>query len=317
YILYLFDISLCIDNVYEQISPYMQDSQIIDPNSLFYNRQSQTIQIPKNYKYEDVVNNKIIVRNVFDHHLYCKDNYYEVFITRLINMLIFKSNFQIINDIAFGKLDLEATIEELEVLQSFRERNISIRQIDTIISNIVRPVPISSFDKIISYSDILMIYFYENRIFLGTIILILFIIRICLKIKWTRPKIIILTFDVMISISYIITYWDLVQDKQIKLAAQEKMYSSLYKMCNRNEINFFSKVYFFFSYRGFGNDACLQYFETIITNPALKVTPLHVLTHMCSTCVFYPFSIAGHYLSDFIENYTGSLFFPLRIYPSL
>jgi hypothetical protein len=61
-----------------------------------------------------------------------------------------------------GKLDLEATFEELEIMKNFGAGEVSIRQIDTVISNVIRPIPIHLFDEILSYTDILKIYIYEN-----------------------------------------------------------------------------------------------------------------------------------------------------------
>ena len=42
-----------------------------------------------------------------------------------------------------------------------------------------------------------------------------------------------------------------------------------------------------------------------MTDPALKVTPLHVISHMATKFFSHPLSLVGQYLGEFVENVTG------------
>ena len=63
---------------------------------------------------------------------------------------------------AVGQLELEATIEELDILKRFGEGKVSIRQIDGIISNVIRSTHTSLFHEALNYTDILSMYIYQH-----------------------------------------------------------------------------------------------------------------------------------------------------------
>lgn len=50
---------------------------------------------------------------------------------------------------------------------------------------------------------------------------------------------------------------------------------------------------------------CEKYYETIMTNPRLQVTPALALTHFLSTAILQPLSYFGLVISEFIDNATG------------
>lgn len=50
---------------------------------------------------------------------------------------------------------------------------------------------------------------------------------------------------------------------------------------------------------------CEKYYETIMTNPRLQVTPALALTHFLSTVFFQPISYFGLVISEFVDNATG------------
>lgn len=56
---------------------------------------------------------------------------------------------------------------------------------------------------------------------------------------------------------------------------------------------------------GRGKGDCVKYFEAVMTDPVLQVTPLHAFTHMWSKCFFYPLSVLAHNLSEFVDIVTG------------
>lgn len=58
---------------------------------------------------------------------------------------------------------------------------------------------------------------------------------------------------------------------------------------------------------GFGRGDCLKYYEAVMTDPVLKVTPLHAFSHMTTKFFFHPMAVAATYLSKFIQEMTGNL----------
>lgn len=50
---------------------------------------------------------------------------------------------------------------------------------------------------------------------------------------------------------------------------------------------------------------CEKYYETLMTNPRLQVTPALALTHFLSTAIFQPLSYFGLVISEFIDNATS------------
>lgn len=50
---------------------------------------------------------------------------------------------------------------------------------------------------------------------------------------------------------------------------------------------------------------CEKYYETIMMNPRLQVTPAFALTHFLSTSIFQPLSYLGLVISEFVDNATS------------
>lgn len=50
---------------------------------------------------------------------------------------------------------------------------------------------------------------------------------------------------------------------------------------------------------------CEKYYETIMTNPRLQVTPAFAMTHFLSKTIFQPFSYLGIIVSEFLDNATS------------
>lgn len=53
-------------------------------------------------------------------------------------------------------------------------------------------------------------------------------------------------------------------------------------------------------------DDCEQYYETVMSNPKLKITPAFALSHFITTVVLHPVTHIGTVISGFINNATGN-----------
>lgn len=65
-------------------------------------------------------------------------------------------------------------------------------------------------------------------------------------------------------------------------------------------IVYFNRIVYFA-----GSNDCEKYYEALMTDPRLKVTPMFALTHFLTTVIFYPLSYFGTVMSEFIENATS------------
>ncbi|KAG8034246.1 hypothetical protein G9C98_001330 [Cotesia typhae] len=60
-------------------------------------------------------------------------------------------------------------------------------------------------------------------------------------------------------------------------------------------------------------EECKKYYEGMMENPFLQVTPAQAMSHMIATCVMTPASMIGNALGDFVNNSTRHLWFPVQI----
>ncbi|KAJ8668509.1 hypothetical protein QAD02_010172 [Eretmocerus hayati] len=292
----------CQDSLYEQISPYIHGSDYVDPDNLYYNHQRQEVSFPSDDPH--VSASQVALQSGSNHHHYCQDSPYEVFARKLISLLILRSRFKINDGIATGSLELEATTKELEILKGFGDGRISIRQIDGIIHDVLRSPQVSLMDEAMNFTDRISMYLYQHRIIFGASLLLILVIILTLKVKWTRWRVIFLLFDLLVITSFVLTWWELLLEAEIKLTAQQHLYSSVPDECRQGEISFFRSILLYFEY---GKGDCLRYFEAVMSDPALKVTPLHAFCHMFSKFFFYPITVASHSLSEFIQTLTEPL----------
>ena len=63
--------------------------------------------------------------------------------------------------------------------------------------------------------------------------------------------------------------------------------------------------YYCYCFLCVANDDCEKYYETIMSNPKLKITPAFALSHFITTVILHPVSHMGTVISDFINNATG------------
>lgn len=50
---------------------------------------------------------------------------------------------------------------------------------------------------------------------------------------------------------------------------------------------------------------CEKYYESMMTNPRLQVTPAFALTYFLSTTILQPVSYFGVVISEFVDNATS------------
>jgi hypothetical protein len=66
--------------------------------------------------------------------------------------------------------------------------------------------------------------------------------------------------------------------------------------------------------RWFYLDQCQKYYEALMLDPALKVTPTVVLSEMVTDFILYPSGKLGSAIADFSKNIIGKLYFVVNLY---
>ncbi|XP_014207900.1 uncharacterized protein LOC106638992 [Copidosoma floridanum] len=294
YIFHLFD-SASSDTFMEE------EKEVVDPNSLFYSRQKKKVVIPERYE----SSNELEIRyESNEYYTYCNDRSYEVFARRLINILLKNARLKVHDDNVTGSVNIEANLQQLEILKGFGEGKISIRQLDSIIGDVIRQPPVDLLNEFFSYTDMLCFYLYERRKTFVSLLVSMIIIPIIVKGTRTKLGIITLLFSVITIISFVMTWMQLLQDAEIKLAAQRHMYYKMPDECATQDIGFIASFKLFW---GIGKGDCLKYYEAIMNDPMLEVTPVHAFIHMCCKSISYPLLLFGKEFSHFTDAISDSL----------
>ncbi|KAG5306561.1 CLCC1 protein, partial [Acromyrmex insinuator] len=256
-----------------------------------------------------------------------------IFYKRLIAILLSKLKMQRIDDRLVGTLTIEVFSSELEYLQKFVNGQGSIREVDRILINAITGSEYSARDYMTEasyYFNLLLSKTSENLIYYISpmedlmyymslikdrwdITIIFFIViasfMILRRQKSSRGLLIFLVIDVIFVISFVINWWRLVQEAEIKLMAAQAKFREMPIACQPHKMNFWDKMYEWLS----PTNNCEKYYETIMTNPRLQVTPAFVLTNLLTTIIFQPLTYLGLVISEFIDNATSKLNFFYKI----
>ncbi|XP_051175631.1 chloride channel CLIC-like protein 1 isoform X3 [Leptopilina boulardi] len=246
----------------------------------------------------------------------CKDEMsnalaFEMFSKRLVNMLLSHITFKEEDEIFSGKIYLEATSSQMQVLRDFGNVKVSIRSVDSILSDIIRKPSTSFFEDAISYSDLFLSIIQRNKSTCVGILIVMFILFVSRYIRWTRGAIILLVIDLIIVISFFMTWYQLVKEVEIKQTAKQMMFSKMPIECQPEKMNMMQYIMSKVSFQG-STEQCEKYVEAMIVDPFVQVTPVMALSHMCTNFILHPLSVAGHVISNFVDNATEKLAWPMR-----
>ncbi|XP_072761365.1 uncharacterized protein [Anoplolepis gracilipes] len=236
-----------------------------------------------------------------------------IFYKRLIAILLSNLAMQKDDDRLIGALSIEASSSEFKYLQNFVNGQGSIREVDRILDKIIKQsdytachymTEMSHYFNLLSEHLINYLLFMKERwditIISLTVISSFIILR---KHKWSRGLIIFLLFAVIFMTSFFMTWWRLIQEAEIKLMAAQTQFAEMPIGCQPHKMGLWDKMVASF----FPTNDCEKYYESIMTNPKLQVTPAYALTYFLSTVVFQPLSYSGLAISEFVDNATSKL----------
>ncbi|GAB1859285.1 Chloride channel CLIC-like protein 1 [Camponotus japonicus] len=240
-----------------------------------------------------------------------------IFYKRLITILLSNLAIQRIDDKVIGILNIEASSSQFEYLQNFVNGQGSIREVDRILDNVIKQPDYTMYHYMADMSHYLLSEHLMNYLLIMkehwdiTIISLVVIssFMILRRQRWSRGLIIFLLIDVIFIISFFLTWWRLIQEAEIKLMAAQAQFVEMPIACQPHKMGLWDKMVASFS----STNDCEKYYESIMTNPRLQVTPAYALTYFLSTVILQPVSYCGLVISEFIDNATSKLNFVYKI----
>ncbi|XP_012270582.1 uncharacterized protein LOC105694469 isoform X2 [Orussus abietinus] len=223
---------------------------------------------------------------------------------RLLNILLANAHYREEGDITHGTIYLRASYDQLEILENFIRGKASIKNVDAILNDVFpkehrywSPETLYDLKELVKYA-----FSYEAVMVLcGLYLLYLF---------WrgqTVTKLIMVFLVVAFFISYHITWQQLVMEAKIKLTIQQSKYQNAPDSCFPHKMSTFQWLRQYFV----GSSECEEYYTSIMTNPVETVTPIQVLTHLCSSIVLTSVPEIATAFGLFVENATAPLPWPL------
>ncbi|EZA62267.1 hypothetical protein DMN91_004227 [Ooceraea biroi] len=242
-----------------------------------------------------------------------------VFYKRLIAVLLSNLVMQRIDDRLIGMIGIEASSSQFEYLQDFVNGQGSMREVDRILGSVIKQSGSSTYQYMAEISHYLNVLSERLMHYVSlmkerwdvTVISLVVIasFMILRKQRFSRGLVIFLMIDIIFVISFFITWWRLIQEAEIKLMAAQAQFAEMPIACKPHKMGLWDKMIASFS----STNDCEKYYESIMTNPRLQVTPAFALTHFLSTAILQPVSYFGVVISEFIDNATNKLGFIYKL----
>lgn len=294
----------------------MDPNELIDPHSFYYDKQTKTM-----IKEPVMQSTDEIVESTNDVHASIKplkklvnhSSHEGVFYKRLVNLLLSNINIQVKDEVSIiGILGIEMSHSQMEILQNFHIRKTSLREVDEILSNIIKKPRINYLSGLMYVYDVILQKF-DNVLETiqqhpdGTMIMFA-VLMICLtcRLMSRRQGFPMLFFiQVIFILSFFMTWWQLIQEAEVKFAAEQMKFIDLPVSCQPNKMNMWDKFVSLLS----SNEDCEKYYQAKMSNPKLKITPAFALSHFITTVVLHPITHMGTVISGFISNATDNVSF--------
>ncbi|XP_076754548.1 chloride channel CLIC-like protein 1 isoform X2 [Xylocopa sonorina] len=295
---------------------YFEDTvnpeNLVDPHSFYYDKQNKMMI---KYKMMDTSREISEESTEIQSELVLEQSNYGsqegVFYKRLINLLLTNIHIQDRDEMSItGLLEIKVSHSQMEMLQNFNFQKTSLRQIDEILSNIIKKPQYSYVHGVTTYifnalQGVLLMLLekigdYPNEAMIAVAMLLIFLTIRMLKGGQRFSFVNFIQFICILS--FFMTWWQLIQEAEIKYTAAQMKYTTIPISCQPDKMNMWDKfVSLFYS------DDCEQYYKTMMTNPKLKVTPALALSHFITTVILHPITHVGTVVSDFINNATVEL----------
>lgn len=292
------------EDIYEDDLNRVED--FIDPHSFFYDRHNKkvienTVISPK--KSDKISNQEETLKKSIEDCQRLK-----IYYMRLIKMLLTNSNLKMgtDDDLVEGYIFIKGTKMQIEKLMKAEIGDYSLKEIDLILSEILLEPSLVDivFDTINFHSIIQSVLKFVNS-YIEVIIIAsgtLATIILCRIMPYHRMIFFILVIG--FSVSYFMTYLELLTEAEIKFAATQAEYSEMPATCRPSKISMFEQIKLYWNSN---NDECKKYYEAKMFKPNLQITPVLVFSHFFFTVLLHPASFLGEAMSKFVNSATDEL----------
>ncbi|XP_033335233.2 uncharacterized protein LOC117225657 isoform X1 [Megalopta genalis] len=323
---FVFIFSVCCED--ENYFKNRDLDDMIDPHSFSYNKHSKSMNDEmgisgrsKDYTREHDEDKKDCncVKPVDN-----SENQAAIFYKRLINMMLLNMNIKQESDVLLvGTLEIIMTPTQMEILKNFHTQPASLREVDEILSmTIIKPS--DNLYRLDSVADFLGEQFERFGMAFQTVLehigmafwsvwkhpdvlpflSVLLLIGLTLRmIRYGHGISMFILIQIIFVVSFLMTWWNLIQEAEIKAMAEQMKFSNIPISCQPDKMTIWDKFVSFLS----ANDDCEKYHQAMMSNPKLKVTPAHALSHLFSTVTLQPIIHMGTAVSGFITNATDDL----------
>ncbi|XP_014300655.1 uncharacterized protein LOC103575339 isoform X2 [Microplitis demolitor] len=282
----------------------------IDPLSIHFNKHAKQLEVSSHSKEPtDVIATERSFNACNLNTNQKNDVPDELFSRRFVNLLLEATSFEKNGNLLTSSLKIELTTTDLIKLKNFAIGKSTIREINSIISNIfIKPEKVYAQDTFSFVKEFLYFLIIHKEITLITIV-VLWISWIILTTKWNMLKITLIILLTVFAASFIITWLQLLSEAEIKLTVKQVQFAQIPIQCNPHKMSWWDKLWTAWS----SVDECQKYYEAMMENSFLQVTPAQALSKMIATCVVTPVGLIGHAVGDFVHNATKNLWFPIQI----
>ncbi|XP_076643137.1 uncharacterized protein LOC143353579 isoform X2 [Halictus rubicundus] len=299
------------ENYFENLS---DPDDMVDPHSFYYDKHSKKMvddvgsgikskdstmeysEIKKERKYEKQVDNY--------------ESHEAIFYKRLINLLLLNMNVKEEDDILLvGTLEFEMSHAQMKILQNFQTQKVSLREVDEILSTTIKKpyrnmFDVTEFFNILFRTFVITLRTVENHPDAVILVVVMLMFGLMLRmIKQGRGFPMFIIIQVIFILSFFMTWWHLIQEAEIKSMAEQMKFSNIPISCQPDKMSTWDKFVSFLNF----NDDCEKYHQAMMSNPKLKVTPAHALSHLLTTVILNPIVHMGTVVSGFINNATDGL----------
>ncbi|CAL7951901.1 unnamed protein product [Xylocopa violacea] len=319
-IVHIFAVILLVDCEDEN---YFEDTvnseDLVDPHSFYYDKQNKMMI---KYKTMDTSNQMSQESTAIQSELTLEQSDYSnqegVFYKRLINLLLTNIHIQDKDEMSItGLLEIKVSHSQMELLQNFNFHKTSLRQIDEILSNIIKKPQYSYIQGATTYIfNVLQGFFLAILEIVGNhpdeamIVGATLMIFLTIKMLKAGQRFSFVNFIQLICVlSFFMTWWQLIREAEIKYAAAQMKYPTLPISCQPDKMTMWDKLVSYFL-----SDDCEKYYKTMMSNPKLTITPALALSHFVTTVILHPITVMGTVISDFINNATDNVPFLYQWY---
>nr|CAD7204299.1 unnamed protein product [Timema douglasi] len=236
----------------------------------------------------------------------------KVFMKRFVNMLIDAAGMKYVVLEQFTWKDFNIPIaisaEQLTILSDFSKSSdsVSLRALDEVLTNILKPKDSGFAAKYIHWFENMLYSLSWNELVFKLPMYSIFLIPTYMLLMGRSTLKIVTTFLLLtFGVGFVFTFNRMKEVAEIRQYVFQKKHTEVPIQCRPpSELGFWDWLTFGYEQN---TDICQKYYENIMLDPGIHVSPHLVLAEMMSTFVLHPASALGNAVGTFSKGVLGSL----------